>query len=249
MALFTTPAVPDRPFWGLRPAGLTHRAQPSNCRPHAGRIAMLMRAAAAALVATLAADDAQASCWTDAGLTARAQALAQSSFPAVTRNMPQVLFCTRNEYAPNVGGVYSSGVHRITAGNWHPPGSLDMVLLHELGHAQVALQGGDGGSDGHGPGWVQAMADAGLLHEARRMAQHSAEAARAVAEFDDSHGPTEPPPAWQQTPPMAPQAMPPQPRAWRQVCFLRPQTFWVRLPHGQVMAQTQLVQVCQVVPG
>jgi hypothetical protein len=44
-----------------------------------------------------------------------------------------VLLCSRSQYPPNVGGQYTSGLHRITIGDWHPQGSeQDMVLLHEL---------------------------------------------------------------------------------------------------------------------
>lgn len=191
-----------------------------------------------------------AGCLLNEQVGARATVLARQAFPLVATRMPRVWTCSRDVFPPAVSGQYRSGSHEILAPDWLPWGpEFDMVLLHELGHAQAWLAGGDPGSDGHGPAWVQAMVDAGLEHEARRMATYSADAASAlttiamqrhqvaIGEPNRVAGPSYGPLTQVISPP------PPPPR---QVCYRVPQQHVVgRSPWGQVMLQTQWLTVCQ----
>ena len=139
----------------------------------------------AALLAALAAGmhtDVVASCWVDANLEQRVRQLAQERFPVVAQSMPSVIVCGAEHVAPNVGGQYNSGRHEIAMPSWQLGRPfLDTALPHELGHAQVSLTGADGGLDGHGRGWIDAMVNAGLGHEAARVAGYNADAEQALS--------------------------------------------------------------------
>lgn len=208
------------------------------------------RALSAAAFMTLAATTglSQAVCYRNDAVTDRAVTLAWERFPAVPQQMPQVLVCSRDSYAPNVAGQHEPGANRITAGDWLSWGQeLDSVLLHELGHAQAWLTGGDAGTDGHGDAWVRAMLGAGLEAEVRRVAGYSGSASAAINAIAGRNGRSAPPPEGgrspQQWPPPQPWSPPPPPPP-RQVCQAIPQWSVARGPWGTTV-HLQWVTVCQ----
>lgn len=124
-----------------------------------------------------------AACWPDSDLAIRAQAVAGQRFPALVGRMPDVLACHDADFPPQIGGDYTSGIHRIRIPQrevLRGPVVIDSILAHELGHAQVAAEGKHGGPDGHGEAWVQAMLRAGLDAEVERMARFNPYTAAAL---------------------------------------------------------------------
>ncbi len=133
-------------------------------------------------IAAVQATSAAAACWVDERLQSLAWQVAGQHFPLARQRMPKVLMCSGDEFPARVGGDYTSVIHRIRVPSWLDQGHWQLVLAHELGHAEVALSGADRGADGHGPGWVAVMERAGLGDEVKRMAQYSASAALVLAQ-------------------------------------------------------------------
>lgn len=189
----------------------------------------------------------QAACYRHDAVSDRAATLAWERFPTVAQQMPQVLVCSRDSYTPNVAGQHEPGANRITAGDWLSWGrDLDAVLLHELGHAQAWLTGGDAGSDGHGNAWVRAMLSAGLDAEVRRVAGYSGSAAAALSAIAGQGGRSAPP-ADVGGPPQqwaTPRPWTPPPQPLRQVCQVIPQWSYARGPWGTTV-HLQWFTVCQ----
>lgn len=115
----------------------------------------------------------EASCWSDAQVTALAMGVAQSGFPNAAARMPEVLVCDGGDFGPGIGGDYTGGVHKIRIPQWQLNGTgLRSVLAHELAHAETWLTGGSGANNGHSVDFMRALLRAGWHGEAQRVGQH-----------------------------------------------------------------------------
>lgn len=127
----------------------------------------------AAFLVILQCEAGHASCWFDDEVRSLAGQVAGFGFPAVARNMPEIVVCDSQHFPPGIGGDYNSGFHRIRIPVWQlDRAELRSVLAHELAHGEVAIGGGDGGPGGHGRKFYVALLRAGYHDEARRVAQY-----------------------------------------------------------------------------
>lgn len=134
---------------------------------------------------------AKAACWRDPQIASLAESVARRHFARVAAAMPDIAVCEAQHFPAGVGGDYTPAAHRIRIPTWQT-NSPDLVgvLAHELGHAEVAVEGGDDGlADGHGASWMRAMVAAGFEHEARRIAGIVPGAADAFARASIGSGP------------------------------------------------------------
>lgn len=119
----------------------------------------------------LVGSSAAANCWNDSTLSARTLELARRHYPSVALQMPQILVCTADQFGPNIGGTYSSGIHQIRIPVWQlSRPDLSTVLAHELGHAQNEI---DGVQNGHSVEFMKALIRAGFAAEASRVAAYT----------------------------------------------------------------------------
>lgn len=197
--------------------------------------ATLSSIVAAALVA-FAAPDTCANCWQDIALAQRAQQLARERFPDVSSRMPELLICDQHEFMPNVAGDYSGGggVHRIRVSSRElHSGNLDSILLHEIGHAAVALRGeAHNEYGGHGLPWLRAMVGAGLAAEAERVSAANG----SWAELQQATGATGGQRGWAGQPPN--DGLPP---AWGPGAYAPPQRWQPRVRCFDVPVMVQRV--------
>lgn len=200
----------------------------------------------ACAVLLLFCSTASASCWTDRGVTEQVRTAAVRHFPEVSERVPTVLVCSAVEFAPGIGGDYNGSYHRIRIPDWQlSRAELYAVIVHELGHAKVALAGTDDGiAGGHGPAWMSAMLGAGFGGEARRVADQVPGAAEALAHFQarGSRAPdrAEPPRiVYSEQVYVVPN---------RLVCSLQPQVNRFRDAWGRHFVQTVWIQVCGIAP-
>ena len=194
----------------------------------------------------------QASCWQDTHVVRLAYAIAQGGFPNAAAHMPDVLVCDAEHFGPNIGGDYTSGVHRIRLPAWQlQSGNLHAVIAHEMAHAEVALELGAGAPVGHARDFFAALLRAGYHAEAQRVAryvqggQQEFRAALAVTGSVPGYLPPDQPPHSRQPPPL----YAPPPQRWVQVCQPVKVTFTCRLPNGRVVIQHQIQHQCRLVPG
>lgn len=197
----------------------------SNAATHAAKLC--------AASVTLLASSAVAGCWHDPGVVNLAESLAARHFMDVAAHMPSVVVCHDDDFAPQIAGDYNNGAHHVrvpvrTLGS----GQLEMVLIHELGHAANSLRGTDDGSlHGHGAGWMHVMMNAGFAHEAARMAQMYPGGAETLAQVQGRRA--APPVAWvPPAPERPPQFQPPPviyvpPPAPPVITFALPQGHWL----------------------
>ena len=194
----------------------------------------------------------QASCWHDPRVAQLAYAIALGGFPTAAGQMPEVLVCDAQHFDPNIGGDYTSGVHRIRLPTWQlQSGNLNPVIAHEMAHAEVALHLGAGVPVGHSRDFFAALLRAGYHAEAQRVARYvqGGQQEFLVALGATSSGPSLPPP----NPPPHSRRQPPAdafpPQRWIQVCQPVTVAVWCRLPNGQVVIQHQIQNQCQLIPG
>lgn len=130
------------------------------------------RLAAVLAAASAAAAPAAASCWVDSSVEATAQNIVHQSFPGLRDRMPSVLVCESGVFGPNIGGDYTSGIHRIRIPHWQlSTGNLVGVLQHELCHAQDFVDGAvDQRAQAHGVGFMRCLMQRGWSYEAERVA-------------------------------------------------------------------------------
>ena len=210
----------------------------------------LVRPRAAAMAACaallLSCSIAAASCWTDQRATEQVRSAAVRHSPDVAERLPTVLVCSGDEFAPGIGGDYNGGYHRIRIPEWQlGRAELYTVLVHELGHAKVALEGTDDGTaGGHGPAWMAAMLSAGFGGEARRVADQVPGAAEALAQVRP-HGSRVPD---RSEPPRIVYSEPVYVVPNRVVCSLQPQVNRFRDAWGRHFIQTVWIQVCGIAP-
>jgi len=126
---------------------------------------------------------ASAQCWQDGALTQLMWDVARQHFPSLLASMPRVEICSA-EHFPNsqIGGqyVFGNSVIQIPVYGANKD-DLSNVLAHELGHAEAERRGLDDRSlQGHGVGWMRVMIEAGLGHEAQRVAGYMPGAAHAL---------------------------------------------------------------------
>ena len=191
-----------------------------------------------------------ANCWNNPSLTRFAEQIATRHFPALQGRMPEIIECDASEFGPNIGGDYTSGVHRIRIPVWQrgqPMESVRTTIAHELAHA--VLEGRDwSGPNGHGTAFFRVLINAGFAAETQRVAGIYGNF-EALAQA----GAQTPPPAagpWLAdaqgaAPPAAPQAPLMQ---WVTVCHTRPITYPVYLPHRRAMQYvTEMRQFCRQV--
>ena len=194
----------------------------------------------------LLSSEAFAACWEDRGISEQAHSIAVMHFAGVAQRMPSVFICSHDEFASGVGGDYNGAHHRIRIPEWQlQRPELYTVLVHELGHARVSLEGTDDGTaGGHGPAWMSAMFDAGFGGEARRVADHVPGAAQALAQV-------QPRSAQRPDPQGLPQVIYAEPvyvAPSRFVCGFQPQVNRYRDAWGRIEVQAVWIQVCSVSP-
>lgn len=203
-----------------------------------------------ALALALAAGAARAGCWTDPQVVRTAESIVEQSFPGLRARMPRVLVCDAGAFGPNVGGDYTSGMHRIRVPAWQlGSGNLVGVLQHELCHAQVSVDGADDGrAQGHGVAWMACLLKRGWGAEAQRVAGLMPGAEEALALAGGVSRPGWAPPAVAAEPQYVPPVVaPPQyvPPVYVPRCQLVQQRRWVVMPSGHVVGMVAWVQVCQ----
>jgi len=200
-------------------------------------------AARVAIPLGLAVDSlaALASCWFDAGVTQAAQRIAQQGFQNAAARMPEIIVCSGEHFALGVGGDYNSSMHRIRVPSWQLPSSaMDVVLAHELAHADVTLTHGEQGFGGHSRHFFAALLRAGYQAEADRVAQYVD-----GGQIELLTARTATTPGGGNVPPQGD----PQPPRWVRVCEYVPVVLLLRLPNGQAVLQHQLQLHCQLVPA
>lgn len=126
---------------------------------------------------------ASARCWQDGVRTQLMWDVARQHFSSLLPSMPRVEICSAEHFAnTQIGGQYVAGSRAIQIPD-HGVNSNNLaeVLAHELGHAEAERRGIDDRSlQGHGVGWMRVMIEAGLGHEAQRVAGYMPGAARAL---------------------------------------------------------------------
>lgn len=134
--------------------------------------------AGAALAVLLSAQGAWAACRADPNLVDLQRMVAERHFPRLLSRLPAIVACDfPRDLSPNAVGDFSPDEWRVRVLKIKTP-SADLapriVVAHELGHAQVAFDGGhDTPFKGHGEPWLRAMRRAGLNDEAYRTASLS----------------------------------------------------------------------------
>ncbi len=203
-------------------------------KPLAGQLARTL--AAFGIVVTIS-PPAFANCWSDGQVEHMARQVAARGFPNAARSLPELLVCEGRDFAPGIGGDYTTGIHRIRIPAWQlQSGNLATVLAHELAHAEVALTYGDAGPGGHGRRFFEALIAAGYTYEAERVAGYVDGGQRELMAARARTG--------QPTPPGR-QAEPPT--TWVTICEMVPAPVLVVMPGGQAWVHWQWQRQCRQV--
>lgn len=131
--------------------------------------------ASIALAALLSAQGAWAVCRTEPVLVDLQRAVAEKHFPKLLAKLPAILGCdSASDFSANAVGDFSPDQWRVRVLRTETSLAPRIIVAHELGHAQVAFEGGsDTPFKGHGESWLRAMRRAGFDAEARRTASLS----------------------------------------------------------------------------
>ena len=191
---------------------------------------------------------AQAQCWDSPGLTKFAEQIAAQHFPALLSQMPTLVECAGEAFAPGVGGDYTGGIHRIRIPQWqrNRP-DVKTTVAHELAHAAVAVGGGgDGSANGHSEAFYRELIRAGFGQEAHRVASqygnlHALAQAGGQANPPQGHAPHGGHYGQGLSVASAPMVSPPVAR-WMTVCRDTPVVYSSYMPHHRAYQLTTVMQ-------
>lgn len=214
----------------------------------------VMKAAVAWVVAAASVFAANANRGHDANVTALANSVAHSGFPKAAARMPAVLVCDGNDFGPNIGGDYTSGIHRIRIPYWQlSRAELRSVLAHELAHAEAWLSGGNEGNNGHSTGFMLALLRAGWHDEALRVAQYASGGQFALnqarASLYGQGGAGAMPPGVNRPPAATPPTAHLPPTVLVQVCHDEQFAVYRQIGLGSYQMEMVSRRICQCVPA
>jgi hypothetical protein len=104
-------------------------------------------------------------------LTAMEIAIAKKHFPEVSKKLPEIVGCDPNDFTDALGD-FNPNTWRIRVLMEKSSLTREVIVAHELGHAQASLEGEEYTHfRGHGAIWIRVMIRAGFGAEAQRTAK------------------------------------------------------------------------------